>query len=225
MNVRPRGVGDVLGNRDGYPDQAGTKKQQSGPLVLLRRGDAKPGERQDEREHLPSDGVRQECERMDVGPVYRWKSGHAPRARIDPRAPERPDERQWAVDSTVPQHASVEELLRMLPQEPGLALAVADLLPPVRGNGRPMVVPNERGRGKANLPASGLQPPADVDVVSRTQKRRIETSDGQQGVAPEGHVAARHVFGDSIVEKHVCRGARRARAGPRPRGEGWGRGR
>src|SRR4029453_3796081 len=128
MNVRPRGVRDVLGNRDGYADQAGTKKQQSGPLVLSRRGAAKPGERQDEREHLPSDGVRQECERMDIGPVDRWKSGHAPRARIDPRAPQRPDERQWAVDSTMPQHASVEELFRTPPHEPALPPAVP---PPV----------------------------------------------------------------------------------------------
>src|SRR6476620_9655230 len=98
----------------------------------------------------------------------------------------------------MPQHASVEELLRMLPHEPGLALAVADLLPPVPANGRPMVMPDERGRRESDLPASGLQPPADVDVVSCAQKSRIETSDGQQRVSLEGHVAARYVLGDPI---------------------------
>ena len=73
---------------------------------------------------------------------------------------------------------------------------------------RAVVVPDEGRRRKADLPSARLQPPAHVHVVAGAQVDRVEAADGQQRVAPEGHVAPGHVFRDAIVEQHV-RGAAR----------------
>ena len=148
---------------------------------------------------------------MDVGAVDRRERRRAPDAGVDARAPQRPHERQRAVDAAAPQHAPVEELLRVVRHQPRFALAVADLLPPVRLHRRAVVVPDERRRREADLPAPRLQPPAHVHVVAGAQVDRIEAADREQRVAAERHVAAGHVLGDAIVEQHVRRSARRAR--------------
>ena len=74
-----------------------------------------------------------------------------------------------------------------------------------------MVVPHQRRRRKADLPAARLQPPAHIHIVARAQVDRVEAADREQRFAAERHVAARHVLGDAIVEQHVRRSARRAR--------------
>ena len=71
----------------------------------------------------------------------------------------------------------------MVRHQPGLALAVADLLPPVRLHRRAVVVPDERRRGESDLPAPRLQPPAHVHIVSRAEVDRVEAADRQQRVA------------------------------------------
>ena len=99
----------------------------------------------------------------------------------------------------------------MMRHQPRLAFAVADLLPPVRLDRRAMVMPDERRRREADLPAARLQPPAHVHIVAGAEIDRVEAADREQRVAAERHVAAGHVLGDAIVEQHVRRPARRAR--------------
>ena len=160
---------------------------------------------------LPADRVRQERERMDVGPVDGRKGRRSPDAGVDLRARQRADERQRTVDASAPQHVPVEELLRMMGHQPRFALAVADLLPPVRLDRRPVVMPDERRSRESDLPAPRLQPPAHVDIVAGAQVDRVEAADREERLAAERHVAAGHVLGDAIVEQHVRRFARRAR--------------
>ena len=148
---------------------------------------------------------------MDVGAVDRRERRRAPDARVDACAPERTHERQRAVDAAAPQHAPVEKLFGMVGHQPAFALAVADLLTPVRLHRRAMVMPDERRRREADLPAARLQPPAHVHIVAGAQVDRIEAADREERLAAERHVAAGHVLGDAIVEQHVRRSAGRAR--------------
>src|SRR6476620_8936707 len=100
--------------------------------------------------------MRKKRERMYVLPVDRWKRRRAPDARVDPFVPERPDEGQRTVDASVPEHPPVEELLGVMRHQPAFALAVADLLTPVGFDRGTMVMPDERRRGEADLPAARL---------------------------------------------------------------------
>ena len=148
---------------------------------------------------------------MHVGAIDRRKRRRAPHAGVDALAPERAHERQRAVDPPAPQHAAVEELVRMVRHQPAFAFAVADLLAPVRADRRAMVMPHQRRRREADLPAARLQPPAHVHIVAGAEVDRIEAADRDERLAAERHVAAGHVLGDAIVEQHVRRPARRAR--------------
>ena len=68
-------------------------------------------------------------------------------------------------------------LLRPLPLEQRLGLAVAVLLLPVRADRVAAVVP-DHGRGaEAERPAALLEPPADVDVVAGGAELRVEAAD------------------------------------------------
>ena len=122
---------------------------------------------------------------MNVRAVNRRERGRAPDTSVDPFAPQGPDEWQRAVDAPSPEHVSVEELLGMVRQQPPLALAVADLLPPVRrrpssgGDARPGRPPRSRSSSRAPAAASrhphrrrlacrsGLKPP-----MARSAPRR-----------------------------------------------------
>ena len=201
----------------GQADPAAAEQQVRRPVMLPGRGHAEAGERQHERDHLPPDRVRQERERVHVGAVHRRERRGAPDAGVDARAPERSHERQRAVDAAAPQHPAVEELLRVMRHQPGLAFAVADLLPPVRLHRRAVVMPDERRRREADLPAPRLQPPAHIHIVAGAEVDRVEAADRQQRVAAERHVAAGHVLGDAVVEQHVRRPAGRARDALRDR--------
>ena len=132
VDVRSQRVGDVLRDRDGEPDDPAAEQERRRPPVLPGRDDGEAGQRQDERDHLPPDRVRQERERVDVRAVDRRERRRAPDAGVDARAPQRTDEGQRTVDASAPQHVAVEELLRVMRHQPGFALAVADLLRPVR---------------------------------------------------------------------------------------------
>ena len=123
--------------------------------------------------------------------VDRRERRRAPHAGVDAIATERADERQRAVDAAAPQHPAVEEFLRMVRHQPRFAFAVADLLAPVRLHRRAVVMPDQRRRREADLPAARLQPPAHVDVVAGAEVDRVEAADREQRVAAERHVAAR----------------------------------
>jgi hypothetical protein len=68
-----------------------------------------------------------------------------------------------------------------------------------------VVVPHQSRGRKRDPPAFVLESPADVDVIACAQENRIESADGQQGIAPHGEVAARNVLRVTIVEHHVTR--------------------
>ena len=96
----------------------------------------------------------------------RRKRRRAPDAGVDAPARQRPHERQRAVDAAAPEHLAADELLRMMRVEPGLAFAVADLLPPVGLHRGAVVMPDERRRREADRAAPW---PA---AASRRRRRR-----------------------------------------------------
>ena len=95
--------------------------------------------------------------------------------------------------------------------QPGLAFPVPYLLTPERPDRPPVVVPDERRGRESDSLTLRLQPPADIDVVAGALVDGVETTDRQQRIAPERHVAARDVLRDPILEQHVDGPARRAR--------------
>ncbi len=155
---------------------------------------------------------------MRVGAVDGRERRRAEDAGVHAAAGERAHKRQRTVDPAAPQHLPANELLGMVRFEPGLAFAVAGLLPPVALHGGAVVMPDQRRRRKADGVAARLQAPADVDVVAGAQVDRIEAADRLERRLPERHVAARHVFGDAIVEQHVGRAAGGASDGLRDPG-------
>jgi hypothetical protein len=98
---------------------------------------------------------------------------------------------------------AVEKFLRVVSHQPGFTLAVANLLAPISAHGLAVVMPDERGRRKSQLPVSRLQPPAHIDVVPSPEVNGIEAADFEKRVTAERHIATRNVLGDSIVEKHM----------------------
>ena len=187
------------------------QQRDDGPLPGERGRDAGASHPDEQgRQHLPPCLVGQERETGAARVVDGRERRHAPDASVDPPLAEREHPRQGAVDPAAPPRPAVDELLRVPPRQPRLALSVAELLPPVGPHRRPMVVPDERRRGEPDLGAHGLEPPADVDVVGRAAEDRVEPAEREERLPPEGHVAAGDMLGDDVVEHDVRRGAGRA---------------
>src|SRR6202035_6029475 len=72
-------------------------------------------------------------------------------------------------------------------------------------------MPNYSGRTEANDIAGVLKPPAYVHVIAGRAIDRIETTEPQQRLAGEGHVAAGDVFGDLVADQHMRWTTRRDR--------------
>ena len=72
------------------------------------------------------------------------------------------------------------------------------------------MVPDRRRRTEPNRPASLLNPPAYVDVISGDAKLRIEAVQLLETFFAKGHVAPRDVFGN-VIRERTCAGRR----GPR----------
>jgi len=98
----------------------------------------------------------------------------------------------------------------MMRVEPRLSLSVPYLLLPVRSHACPSMVPDQRRRCETDLQPLGLQSPADVDIVTRTDIDRIEAVDRQQRVPSKRHVTARYMLCDAVVEHDVDRPTRGA---------------
>src|SRR5262249_52781668 len=62
---------------------------------------------------------------------------------------------------------------------------------------------------EADGPASFLQSPTYVNVVTSDAESRIKTPDGHQLFAAVRHIAAGNVLGDFVRQQHVNRSARR----------------
>ena len=75
---------------------------------------------------------------------------------------------------------------------------VVVLLLPVSANLITSVMPNHRARTIAQRPALFLKPPANVDIVSRYAKLRIESADGFERGLAKSHVATGNMFGLTV---------------------------
>src|SRR5438309_2904163 len=93
--------------------------------------------------------------------------------------------------------------LRPLVLEERLSGPVPALLPPEGRNTRPAMVPDDRAGAEPQRPSSFLQPPADVHVVAGRTEPRVEPTDRNERVAPEGHVAAGDVLGLPVRQHDV----------------------
>ena len=87
--------------------------------------------------------------------------------------------------------------------------AVATLLSPIRLHTRTRVMPDDSPWRKPDPPPALLNPPADVDIIARNPKTRIESSDRAERGRFECHVAAGHMLGLLISAQHIDRSAGR----------------
>ena len=95
----------------------------------------------------------------------------------------------------------------MLSLEQRLGLAVAALLLQVGGDGAATMVPDHSRRGVGDALTFSHQAPTHVHVVAGLDVERVEPAQLHQALAPEGHVAARHVLGLVVVDEDVGRRA------------------
>jgi hypothetical protein len=80
----------------------------------------------------------------------------------------------------------------------GFSTPVPSLLTPIASYRGTRVVPDEGTRMKAQFSTGVEQSPADVDVVPRPLKYGIKSADFLKRSLPEGHVAARNMFGSVV---------------------------
>src|SRR6266508_4374483 len=64
-------------------------------------------------------------------------------------------------------------------------------------------MPDLRGRVEGDLPAEVDDLPAEVDVVAGGRVHRVEAAHLVEDFSPEGHVAARQVFGPVVADEDV----------------------
>src|SRR5262245_19359704 len=69
------------------------------------------------------------------------------------------------------------------------------------------VMPDDGRWSEADSPASILQSPTDVDVVTSDAESGIKTPDRHQLFATVRHIAARNVLGDYVRQQHMNRSA------------------
>ena len=100
--------------------------------------------------------------------------------------------------------------MRPLALEQGLGTAVPALLPPVRKQRAPAVVPDHCRRIEVDPLAGFLEAPAEIDVVAGRAKLRVESTEFVQHVFPDREVAAGNVLGLGVGDEDVDRPARRA---------------
>ena len=99
----------------------------------------------------------------------------------------------------------------MLGIDQRLRLAVSALLTQVGADRVAPEMPDDGGGAEADGVARILETPAHVDVVTGCAVGRVEPAQGQERVAPEGHIAAGDVLGGLIGQQHMGRAARRYR--------------
>src|SRR5678815_281740 len=94
-------------------------------------------------------------------------------------------------------------LLRPLLLQQGLRLSVTPLLSPKSGNRASAMMQNHRARRETKRPTAVLESPAEVHVIARHAKGRIEPADRVEAGFPHGHVAPRQMLREFVVEQHV----------------------
>src|SRR5262249_46047337 len=117
-----------------------------------------------------------------------------------------------AVQPAMPGEMSCAVVLgRPFLREQRFCLRITLLLLQITAQRAAAVMPHDRRPCETDGPATFLQPPADVDVISGNAKTGIEASDLQELVASIGHVAAGDVLGEAVREQNVNGTARGVR--------------
>src|SRR6266568_7024605 len=138
------------------------------------------------------------------GGVKGLKTGTSERAAIDNGRANQHAEVGGGVNAAMPDTATERiKILRVLADQHGLGLAVAELLFEIGADGRAAIVPDESRGAEADLIASLLQAPAEIDVVSGPAEDGIEAADFSQSPFVEGHIAAGDVLGLAIGKHHM----------------------
>src|SRR5215211_6446756 len=70
------------------------------------------------------------------------------------------------------------------------------------------VMPHQCSGAKTDGPALGLQPPADVHIITRHAKLRIESSDCLKLRFTERHIAPGNMFGNLVCQHNMNRSSR-----------------
>ena len=167
-----------------------------------------PGQHRGQQEPLGHERQRGQGARLTL--VERLERRSAPRAVVDVPFPAQRQREAAAVDAAAPRDVADRVVpVRELAFQQRLGPAVPALLSPVGQHRVAPVVPDQGGRAEAERPARVLEPPADVDIVARGAKARVEPVYRAQRVGPERHVAAGYVLGLVVGEQHVHRTARR----------------
>ena len=96
-------------------------------------------------------------------------------------------------------------LLRPFLLQEGFRFAVIVLLLPVGANRITPVVPDHRARTISEGPPLLLKSPANIHIVSRNPKLRIESTYGFQSGFAKSHITPGNMFGLGIGQKNVDR--------------------
>src|SRR5262245_56786445 len=96
-------------------------------------------------------------------------------------------------------------LLRPLALQKGLSLAIVFLLFPIGPHRITAMVPNHGSRMESQCPASLLQSPAHIDIVTSNAELRIKPPYSLEGGLPKRHVTARNMLCLLVREQDVDR--------------------
>src|SRR5215207_2099844 len=86
-----------------------------------------------------------------------------------------------------------------------LCFSIALLLFPVRLQGVPAMVPDHGARVEADAPASVLDAPAEVDIVSGGTKARVEAADFEETLPSHRQIAPGHMLGEFVGQQDMHR--------------------
>jgi hypothetical protein len=89
-------------------------------------------------------------------------------------------------------------LLRPFLLQEGFRFAAIVLLLPIGPNGITPVVPNHRAWAVSEGPAVLLKAPADIHIVSRSAKLRVEPPHGLQSGFAKSHITPGNMFGLTV---------------------------
>src|SRR6266550_965986 len=90
-------------------------------------------------------------------------------------------------------------------RQQSLCLCVTSLLFQIATKRTAAVMPHNGRRRKTDGPATLLQSPTNIDIISRDAKPWVEASDLEQPFTSIGHVAARDMLGHAIRKQNVNR--------------------
>ena len=164
-------------------------------------------ERQQDEYGVPFHRTRQNAKQiLSSRVVHGLERRGSPDAVIDERPGHHLKKRIGRINPAGPQRMPPPiEFAWSFALEDGLRYAIADLLAPIRFHRGARMVPNDRRRTEPNLIARVHQPPANIHVISRHPKDRVESSDVFESRLAKRHIATGDVLSELIVQHHLRR--------------------